>query len=216
MTKLSATISSFRSYLERNKIIFYIVFGIIVSFGIVYNIFHANIEENPKKKATQTKHEISHNQSPQTVINTENSIISLNQSDGITAKTVIKADIVNIAPQNRRINQEQLKILLPTLKLFSTKIKVTYATSNKEQKQFAEDIINALKVAGCNFESSFSPIMITPYGDGLHFAVNSKKPYPVGSFELQRALKDAHINSLWYEVPELPHNTLLIVIGEQP
>ena len=195
-----------------------LVFGIIASLGIFYNnIYHPNIEENPNKEATQTKHEIPHSQSSQTVINAENGVVSLNQSGGITAKTAIKADIVNIAPQDRRISQEQLKILLPRLKLLSTtKIKISYATGNREQKQFAEDIINALKLAGCNFEAEHSLQMITPYGDGLHFVVSSKQPYPVGSSELQQALKDACIISSWYGVSKLPRDTLLIVIGEQP
>lgn len=180
----------------------WITFAGIIAAAIITGSFSLLKSDKPKNKAT---------------VSGEKNITSVGQTGGITADIVIQADTVNVTPQNRRITNEQLKILLPALQSLSqTKIKVSYATGNKEQKQFAEDIINVLRLAESNFEAKHAIHSNTPYGNGLHFAVNSEKPYPAGSSKLQQALKNAHIDSEWYGIDELPRNVILIVIGEKP
>lgn len=146
-----------------------------------------------------------------------NSVISVDQKGGITAKTVIKADTVNIGPQDRRITSEQLNVLLPALRMLSqAKIKISYATGNREQKQFAEDIMNGFQTAGIVFETKRSGTLITSYGLGLHFVVSSKPPHPAGGAEFQKALKKAKIDSKWHGDAGLPHDIIKIIVGGKP
>lgn len=151
-------------------------------------------------------------------INAPNSVISIDQKGGITAGTVINANTVNISPQKRSISAEQLGIILPALKqLCGTKIKIEYATGDDEQKQFAEDIVNAFSVAGCNIEVPPAPrVLISSYGKGLSFGVNSNPPYPHSFGLLQQALIKAHIESKWIGFSAIPSDQLIVNVGERP
>jgi hypothetical protein len=151
-------------------------------------------------------------------INAPNSVMSIDQKGGVTTGTVINANTVNLAPQKRRISPEQLEILLPALKtLCATKVKIGYATGDEEQKQFAEDIINAFHVAGCNPEVVPPAVqVVSPYGKGLSFGVSINPPYPPGAAILQQALNKARIESNWYGFPAMSRDSLVVHVGERP
>jgi len=170
----------------------------------------------PKEFPKTTKKHTNIFQQPQIVA--PNSVISINQKGGITANTVINANTVNITPQKRRVSPEQLEIILPALKqLCTTKIRIEYAIADEEQKQFAEDIINAFRVAGCAPEIPPPPFrLISTFGKGLSFGVNSNPPYPHGFLLLQKALIKAHIESKWIGLPGIPSDQLTINVGERP
>lgn len=121
----------------------------------------------------------------------------------------------NPAPQARRVTPEQRAFLVKALKPLSPQnIKVLYSTADPEQKQFAEDLIEALRAAGWVLEVTSAQDVRTDLDEkGLTFAVNSTPPYPKGSDILQRALKEAHIDSKW--VPNRKRDEILMVVGKQ-
>jgi hypothetical protein len=111
-----------------------------------------------------------------------------------------------------------LGILLPALKnLCETKVRIGYAIGDEEQRQFAEDIINAFHAAGCKPEITPPAVrVVSPYGKGLSFGVNEKPPYPHGADILQQALNKANIESNWIGFPDIPSGLLVVHIGERP
>ena len=54
MRQLSIHITTLRSFLNRNKMFFIVIFGIITAFGIIYNIYHPHIKEDTANK-TETE-----------------------------------------------------------------------------------------------------------------------------------------------------------------
>jgi hypothetical protein len=177
---------------------------------------HKTPQSPPPQKTAKKPVSLETPKTPQ--INAPNSVISIDQKGGITAGTVINANTVNIAPQKRRISAEQLRLLLPALReLCGTKIKIKYETGDQEQKQFAEDIINAFRSAGCTPEVPTPPLVrISAYGKGLAFGVNENPPYPPGAAMLQLALKQAHIDSQWHGFSKMERGLLEVHIGEKP
>jgi hypothetical protein len=184
------------------------------------------VKDSTKKDGTLSQDIPPHKQGKETkrmkeddklTINAPNSVFSVGQENGITAHTVINANTVNIAPPKRRISPEQLEILLPALKkLCSIKTTIIYATGNDEQRQFAEDVINAFRVAGCTPEiPPLAPVLISRYSKGFSFIVNSAPPYPAGTVMLQQALEKTHIDSNWYGFPDIEQDTLWIHVGER-
>lgn len=217
----------------------FLVFGLLTGFLYWQNdIWQTQANKNPvvqteKAEKNSTEKQILSPQAPpqkakkenkkmkeeaKPTIIAPNSVVSVDQKGGITAGTVISANTVNFVPQNRRITPEQLEILLPALKtLCGIKIRISYATGDKERKQFAEDIINAFLVAGCKPEVPPPPVVLaSPYGKGLSFGVNSEPPYADGMALLQQALIKANIASEWLGFPDIPRAWLIVSVGERP
>lgn len=146
----------------------------------------------------------------QPAINAPNSVISINQQGGITAHTV------NMAPQSRHVSPEQRAILVAALKPFCPQaISISYGEADPEQKKFAIELIDALRAADCRLEISSALLMLTPYEKGLTFEVNSAPPYPKGADILQRALRDAKIDSHWIGTTEIKRDVIWMVVGKQ-
>lgn len=191
-------------------------FGVISIALLVISLFVHNQES--KNKLTNKKEDRIMDENDTTTIIAPNSVFSVNQQGGITAGTVINANTLHMASPARRITPEQLAIILPALKsLCSIKIRISYAIGDREQKQFAEDIINAFRSAGCNPEVPPPPIaLISPYGKGLSFGVNITPPYPNGTGSLQQALNNINIASEWHGFPDIPRDMLIVHVGERP
>ena len=47
---IQLNINTLRDVLIKNKIFFYVLFGLIVSFGIIYNIYHPNVKVDATQK----------------------------------------------------------------------------------------------------------------------------------------------------------------------
>lgn len=145
---------------------------------------------------------------------------SPNQSAGVTDNTLLQTNSVNTESGKRRISQEQLKILVPAMKkVCSNTIEIAYAIGDPEQKQFAEDIINAFHSAGCNPEIPQPPTKLIMQGfgqKGLSFGLNINPPYPSGSEELSQAFNEIGIESKWIGFHDFPRNFLLVYVGERP
>ena len=141
---------------------FWVIVGIAGVVGAIYGVrtfyrpmqqpanFHPDSGSNQSETDSKnneirnTKIE-AHDQTSNPVINAENSVISLNQSGGITAKTVIRAENVNIEPIKRRISHEQLKTIIPAIKeVCSNEIRFMYAIGDKEQKTYAEALLSKI------------------------------------------------------------------------
>ena len=184
------------------KIIISVISGtIVILVGLLINRFFTSIS---KPEATKQ------NIASQEQINAPNSVISVGQQGGITAHTV------NLAPQPRRVSPEQRDILVGRLKPLSLQsIHISYGKADPEQKKYAEDLIDALRAAGCALKISSALTMITPYEKGLTFEVNSTPPYPNGSANLQNALKEAHIDSQWIASPDMKRDVIWMVVGKQ-
>jgi hypothetical protein len=194
--------------------------GVVPLSRIIDWIFHENTEQEEVKKREKLEQETPSQKSnnkekkmegeSKPVIIAPNSVISIDQKGGITAHTV------NLAPQARRVTPEQRAILLRALKPLSLQsIKISYGEADPEQKQFAEDLTEALRAAGCILEVSSALHMTTPYEKGLTFEVNSTPPYPRGSDTLQKALNEAHIDSQWVGTPDMKRDVIWMVVGKR-
>lgn len=139
-----------------------------------------------------------------------NSNIFMGSNTGTVNQTV------NIAPQPRHLSQQQRAVLINTLNPISmNNISISYGEADREQKQYAMELIDTLKAAGCNLEISSALYMMTPYEKGLTLEVNSTPPYPHGAAILQQALKDAHIPAEWVGTTGMARDKIWMVVGKQ-
>lgn len=143
-------------------------------------------------------------------INAPNSAISIGQSGGITAHTI------NVGQQERRVMPDQREILIQKLKNSSIHpIEVSFSSGVPEQRHFAEAIIEALKAAGCEIIISSAVQWVTPYTSGVAVIMNSDTQ-PKGAGILQRAFKEAKIDTQWYGYPDAKRDIFRIIVSAMP
>ena len=99
---------------------------------------------------------------PSQQINAPNSVISVNQQGGITAKTVN----VNLLPPARHLSQEQRISLLNSLSSLSgSRLTITSISGTKEAANYAAEIVSVINEAGISVERNLIGIMAPPvYG----------------------------------------------------
>lgn len=147
---------------------------------------------------------------PTQQINAPNSAISIGQSGGVTAHTI------NVGRQERRVMPDQRDILIQKLKNTSIHpIEISYSSGETEQRHFAEAIVEALKAAGCEVIVDSPVHLATPYRSGVAVIINSEIQ-PKGSGVLQRAFKEAKIDTQWYGYPTAKRDLFRIIVSSMP
>lgn len=161
--------------------------------------------QKPKEEKPKPPPVMENKDSPPPSIN----ITSVNQSGGITAHTV------NMAPQPRHLSETQRQKIVQLLKSAPkiAPLAIAYGEADAEQKQFALEVIEVLREAGCELEVSSAVMMVTPYASGLNFEVNQEQPYPAGADWVQKAFNEAGVPSKWFATPDMKKGKIWVVIG---
>jgi len=192
---------------QTNHLTLSIWFGIISVAFLLASLFTHNRESKIKSTKEEGIENMNEKQVP--TINANNSVVSVNQQNGITAHTV------NVGRQDRVITQEQQAIIIRLLKPeIKDRIKIAYTSKSEEQLKLGQSLILALKSSGFDVTGENDLHLTTTYRAGLSVVVNEIPPYPKGSFALQKAFAEANIKAEWFGDSQIVRDEILVYIGD--